>query len=703
MKRKLLFFLAMMVMLVCVFAISVSADNLIASSGNEYGATVSTIDKHEASKPSTIDSISRVVLLASDGTYYTFPAYYILQDSATFGWKQNAEVTAALGYTQSSVTNDFRPYVVRIEIPEGVTATNPNSNGGGTVFEDAKKLIEVTIPSTMTVIGDYTFNRASNLATIEGFDSFMQRATRLGTLMLNGTAWGEGFDLVIPAAITSIPGSCFQGTKISSVTFHEGVETIGPRAFQSCKNITAVILPEGLKALKNHVFADCSGLASVNTSKCTQLQEIGEYCFEKISITSFDFTPFAEAFTTIGNGVFNYCTKMTSVISYEKLDRVTKIGDNMFYNCPLSEIKMPKNITFIGNYAFFLHKSVQAELRIPNGVTSIGNHAFARNGIGGASELKIYLSAGLTTIVNNYTFENWQYAEMYIPACLTNIITGFCNNTLKTGVVYYYTGAENGFTIDATNNAAMLGAEWISVDDFTGASNEKNYIVYGYNHCDAFYGGKHTEKTQDNNPCILVDCENCNVKNLYVGNESTHSETTTIVYESYDKDGSKIVYCTNEGCKHNVTEKVSALFTCLGYSAPEDGRGGIAIGFTVNNVAIKEYTEATGKTLKCGVFAVVKDKLGNNDVFADDGTVADGVINADIADEFVAFELKIEGFTDEYKATKLAIGAYVAVTEDEATEYSYMQVGTPLENEKYCFVSYNDIVSTPSTDEENAQ
>ena len=690
MKRKLLFFLAMMAMLVCVFAISVSANNLVASNGNEYGATVSTIDVHEASKPGTIDSTSRVVLLASDGTYYTFPAYYILQDSATFGWKQNAEVTAALGYTQSSVTNDFRPYVVRIEIPEGVTATNPNSNGGGTVFEDAKKLIEVTIPSTMTVIGNYTFNRANSLATINGFDSFIQRATKIGTLMLNGTAWGEGFDLVIPTVITSIPESCFQGTKISSVTFHESVETIGPRAFQSCKNITSVTLPEGLKALKNHVFADCSGLVSVDTSKCTQLQEIGEYCFEKTQITSFDFTPFVEAFTTIGNGVFNSCTKMTSVVSYEKLDRVTKIGDNMFYLCPLPEIKMPKNITFIGNYAFFQHKSVQAELRIPNGVTSIGNHAFARNGIGGASGLKIYLSASLTTIVNNYTFENWQYAEMYIPACLTNIITGFCNNTLKTGVVYYYTGAENGFTIDATNNAAMLGAEWISADNFTGASNEKNYIVYGYNHCDAFYGGKHTEKTQDNNPCILADCENCNIKNLYVGNESTHNKATTIEYESFDKAGSKIVYCTNAGCSHSVTEDVSALFICLGYSAQSYGNGGILVGFGVNNKAISEYADITGDEFKFGMFAGRDTKLGENDAVNVNGEALTGIASVDYtARGFDIVEFKVIGFvTDEHKDANLALGIYVI----DGETVSYVQASKPNEGEKYSYISYNSLV-----------
>mgnify|MGYP003305062600 CR=1 FL=1 len=83
----------------------------------------------------------------------------------------------------------------------------------------------------------------------------------------------------------------------------------------------------------------------------------------------------------------------------------------------------------------------------------------------------------------------------------------------------------------------------------------------------------------------------------------------------------------------------------------------------------EEYEEITGKTLKYGVFAVSQDRLGVNDVFGEDGTTAEGVINAEITSyEFVAFELKIAGFTDEHKDTKFAMGAYVAVTEGEETE-----------------------------------
>ncbi len=178
----------------------------------------------------------------------------------------------------------------------------------------------------------------------------------------------------------------------------------------------------------------------------------------------------------------------------------------------------------------------------------------------------------------------------------------------------------------------------------------------------------------------------------------------TISYTSYLANGVKIVTCAN--CGENGEITANALFTCLGYSAPEDGKGGIAIGYTLDNEAIAEYENKTGKILKYGVFAAAKDKLGNNDIFGSDGTVASNVVKAEITSySFVAFELKIIGFTDEYKDHKLAIGAYVAVTDTETntTEYSYLQSGTPDANEKYCFVSYNDIVGKTSTEEEVTQ
>ena len=48
------------------------------------------------------------------------------------------------------------------------------------------------------------------------------------------------------------------------------------------------------------------------------------------------------------------------------------------------------------------------------------------------------------------------------------------------------------------------------------------------------------------------------------------------------------------------------------------------------------------------------------------------------------------------------MGAYVITTDDESTEYSYLQGDTPNEGEKYFFVSYNDVAKKPSTEEDVA-
>ena len=148
-----------------------------------------------------------------------------------------------------------------------------------------------------------------------------------------------------------------------------------------------------------------------------------------------------------------------------------------------------------------------------------------------------------------------------------------------------------------------------------------------------------------------------------------------------------------ENCGEKETSVVAeALFTCLGYSTPEDDGYGIAIGYTINNEAIKAYEKISGKTLKYGVFAVLKDKLGGGNIFDENGKVIPNAIAAEVSnDNFVAVELKITGFTDEYKDIKLAMGAFVKVTDEDATEYSYMQGGIPASGEKYFFVSYNDI------------
>ena len=164
-------------------------------------------------------------------------------------------------------------------------------------------------------------------------------------MILNGTQWGAGIDLVFAEGLETVPNYSFTGTKIKSVTFPSTLTKIDSRAFQSCTNLTSVTMPASIVTIKNHVFADCSKLATVDLSACTGVEEIGEYCFEKSGLTSFDFTPFASTLETMGMGLFNNCSKLTTVTGFELLVNVESVGNNMFNQCPLTEINFPPNIT----------------------------------------------------------------------------------------------------------------------------------------------------------------------------------------------------------------------------------------------------------------------------------------------------------------------------------------------------------------------
>ena len=252
----------------------------------------------------------------------------------------------------------------------------------------------------------------------------------------------------------------------------------------------------------------------------------------------------------------------------------------------------------------------------------------------------------------------------------------------------YYVG-----TLDQLNAstipAAFTDATSISYANYKALSDKSGkYIVYDYSRCIAFNGGIHGETTATNN-CVGT----CNVcGDTVVKHAEEKNLSVSIAYAKYDADGTKTTTCQNAGCGYCKEEDAAALFICSGYSTPIKDRDGLAIGFIVNNEAIKEYKSVTGKNLTYGVFAVAQEKLGENDVFDSNGTAGEYVVNAEITGyEFASFELRIVGFTADTKDVKLAMGAYVKVTDGDTSTYSYMQGFEPNEGEKYFFVSYSDV------------
>lgn len=185
--------------------------------------------------------------------------------------------------------------------------------------------------------------------------------------------------------------------------------------------------------------------------------------------------------------------------------------------------------------------------------------------------------------------------------------------------------------------------------------------------------------------------EQYSIDNPATGHD-TENKPLSISYTNYLENGEAEYVCS--ACNATYVASIDPLFVCLGYSAAESGARGITVGYRTNNEILDLYEEITGKSLAYGVFAVSKNKIGANEIFDASGKASSGVISTLIDDyRFMMFSLKIVGFTEEQKDKALAMGAYVKATDGEAVEYSYLQSKSPNENEKYHFVTYNEIMN----------
>ncbi|MBO4982529.1 MAG: leucine-rich repeat domain-containing protein [Clostridia bacterium] len=444
-------------------------------------------------------------------------------------------------------------------------------------------------------------------------------------------------------------------------------------------------------------YTQIGNLPAVNGAQCLSAIKVGEKVIQSLDAEkkivvanlkdlSFEYIYTSGTTTVFANNDTLQCVYLPNTVK--------RLANYSFYNCvALTNIDMGNGVQIIWDYVFAGATALE-RVDYSNTCLYTGSYVFKN-----ATSLKeLHLGKSMQHLPMRWMDGTGkQQIDIYIPPTVSAFAAPY-NDYLT----IFFTGSlEQAKKSLPTFN--VVNYTYIPYSEYAGLHTTESLkwvAYYDVSDCDAYYKGVHTG-SDDGDCTTAISCDVC--QSIITPAYDKHDNKISVTYENgYMENGCKKTGCSR--CMSYVELELDPLFTCLGYSAPENGNGGIAIGFTVNNEAIAEYEEVTGKTLKYGVFAVLQSRLGNNDVFAEGGTVADGVINAEITNyEFVAFELKIVGFTDNQKDTKLAMGAYVAVTDGETTEYSYMQGGEPDENEKYCFVSYNDIVGTPSTNEEVSQ
>ena len=384
--------------------------------------------------------------------------------------------------------------------------------------------------------------------------------------------------------------------------------------------------------------------------------------------------------TSIGAQLVRNCDNLKEV----KIDAsVTKLNAGDFWSCNALEILDLSGMEKLTTLDQITSATPNLKtVLLPSTLTTIGGKAFQSCG----SLTSIVLPSGLTTIGSN-TFQSTKIQTLVLPATLTSVGGAAFHSISTVQTLVFANTSFDGWSTNVTFNGVNPTTIFFAGKD---PSTLTNHYTQWASYQTMSYADYLADPSAVTSKTIVYGTENCACGYIRT------NESPTVQFTSFTEQMTIVKTCAH--CNStDVVKTIQPIFTCLGYSTPEDDRTGLTIGFTINNEALNEYKAATGKTLNYGVFAVLKDRLGDNNIFGEDGTAIEGSINADITSyEFVAFELKIIGFTDEYKDIKLAMGAYVSVTDGETTEYSYLQAGTPAENEKYCFISYNDIASSSS-------
>ena len=320
-----------------------------------------------------------------------------IPDKVTVGGTEYT-VTAISGYQSGYYTYGAfqdNTYITSVTIPNTVTsigqsafygcknltsATLGNSVAtiGYSAFNSCVSLTEISIPASVESIGSYAFSNCegltkANFASVENLCNieFSSREANplynAKVLYINGT---EVTNVTIPSTITQIKPYTFYGdTALISVSVPNTVTTIGSSAFYGCKSMTTVNVPASVTSIGSGAFGNCRSLTSLSLPN--SITSIGSYAFEDCrGLTSINIPT---SVTTINNGTFSGCTSLTSITIP---NGVTTIGSNAFDNCEsATSITIPASVTSIGSYAF--DDCIGAtSITIPDLVETIGSNAF---------------------------------------------------------------------------------------------------------------------------------------------------------------------------------------------------------------------------------------------------------------------------------------------------------------------------------------
>ena len=319
------------------------------------------------------------------------------------------------------------------------------------------------------------------------------------------------------------------------------VTSIGDYAFEECRNLTSVIIPNSVASIGYNAFYGCSSLTELTIPN--SVASIGECAFKGCS--SLTELTIPNSVASIAYDIFSGCSSLTSVVIPNS---VISIGDYAFYECSsLTELTIPNSVTSIGECAFARCSSL-TEVTIGNNVTSIGHDAFTAC----ESLISVTIPNSVTAIVDWVFCYCTNLTEVIIGSSVTSIDGGAFIGCSNLTTVYSLS-----ITPPSINTWAFDSNHYTTVDVFVPEE-----ALEAYRTANIWKKFKNIQSINETGN----ELEKCATPIIHYANNTLtfNCETEDVTFESTITDSDISSYSSKE-IQLGVTYNISVYAIKIGY------------------------------------------------------------------------------------------------------------------------------------------
>lgn len=307
--------------------------------------------------------------------------YVLTPDPGEIDGAMNGSTTITVTYKPGSRTYKDT-FVIEIDLPSPFTAQFVAKNADGT-YSNANTPDKFTDTDGTEYDGLVKITGYIGDSSVVNFPASLTGYIRTGQENEDKTYSGKKFKVVgveniYPSDMNTVYIKNGK-TNVSSISFAEGIEYIGPGAFREFTGLTCKLeLPGTLKTIGNHAFWGDVNLTCDNLTIPDGVTEIGAEAFYNCENLKGRLTiPYGV--TKIGTEAFYKCKNLNGKLTIPGTVKTIESStwEGAFSYCSgFTGLEIENGVTQIGRYTFSNCSGLQGDLVIPDSVETIGQGAF---------------------------------------------------------------------------------------------------------------------------------------------------------------------------------------------------------------------------------------------------------------------------------------------------------------------------------------